>query len=385
MGRRTTTSPVEKYFEDRSLVAASKSGLVTESSCKCCDAPPFMALTSTRKVAHICGIPGQGILPCSHSVIKLTAEQVGDVASTTKSGREWLERGAGGPSPHLESAPTSNPTGATPSCFFVHVCLHAGSSSRSSISVRQAGLLETFDAGRRLKLDMDLAKGVFYQGNISLGVFEENRHMKRVIAELAIAAGLGGYVPPKRYRLSHELLDAHYDALKLKVDSRMLSASGTEARLWMTGSFDGWDNASKTHLLGQVAMSRRGAIYVNYIDTTGVDLMGKEWTVERITALVELLGGVGKVAAIVLDSPNVNVGALAEYEKANPTVATLLCTCHVISLFLKDAFGKIPLFAESWTKVHQVCKKFRSIKWLKENLQLKMRTPAFQVWVAIQL
>ena len=126
MGRRALTAPVDKYFDDRSLVAASKSGLITESSCKCCDAPPFMALTSTRKVAHICGIPGQGILACSHSVIKLTAAQVGDVASTTKSGREWLERGAGGPSPHLENTPAlaSNPTaGATPSCFFVHVCL----------------------------------------------------------------------------------------------------------------------------------------------------------------------------------------------------------------------------------------------------------------------
>jgi len=49
-----------KYFDDRSLSASSKSGLVIESSCKCCDAPPFLALTSTRKVAHICGIPGQG-------------------------------------------------------------------------------------------------------------------------------------------------------------------------------------------------------------------------------------------------------------------------------------------------------------------------------------
>jgi hypothetical protein len=111
MGRRATTAQVDKYFTDRSLVAASKSGLVIESSCKCCDAPPFLALTSTRKVAHICGIPSQGIAPCSHSLIKLTTEEVGVVACTTKSGREWLERGAGGPSPNIPVR-TSNPAGA---------------------------------------------------------------------------------------------------------------------------------------------------------------------------------------------------------------------------------------------------------------------------------
>ena len=55
-------------------------------------------------------------------------------------------------------------------------------------------MAETIDAGRRLQLDMDLAKGVFYQGNISLGIFEENRHMKRTIVDLASAAGLSGYV-----------------------------------------------------------------------------------------------------------------------------------------------------------------------------------------------
>jgi len=76
MGRRATTAQVDKYFTDRSLVAASKSGFVIESSCKCCDAPPFFALTSTRKVAHICGIPSQGIAPCSHSLVQYWLSQV---------------------------------------------------------------------------------------------------------------------------------------------------------------------------------------------------------------------------------------------------------------------------------------------------------------------
>jgi len=109
------------YRSSRQVLYRSKLGcciqvrvghrVFVQVTCKCCDAPPFLALTSTRKVAHICGIPSQGIAPCSHSLIKLTTEEVGVVACTTKSGREWLERGAGGPSPNIPVR-TSNPAGA---------------------------------------------------------------------------------------------------------------------------------------------------------------------------------------------------------------------------------------------------------------------------------
>ena len=101
MPRRTTTAAVDKYFEDRNVPAATKAGSVVESTCKCCDAPPFLGMTSTRKVAHICGIAGQGIATCSHSKIALSKEQILDVAVTTKSGKDWVQRGASGPSPNV--------------------------------------------------------------------------------------------------------------------------------------------------------------------------------------------------------------------------------------------------------------------------------------------
>jgi len=93
---------------------------------------------------------------------------------------------------------------------------------------------------RVVKLDRDLAKSMFYQGNVSLGIFEENRHLKRTLQELAAEVGLGGYVPPKRFRMAGELLDFHYTELKHIVDKQLLIASSSEACLYLTQTFDGW-------------------------------------------------------------------------------------------------------------------------------------------------
>jgi len=114
----------------------------------------------------------------------------------------------------------------------------------------------------KMKLDRDLAKAVLYQGNVSLGIFEENRHMKRTISDLAEAAGLARYLPPKRYRLAGELLDHHYVVVKKSVELWMLKAVGSETPIVLSVTLDGWDSASKTHVLGVMAVSRRGAAHV---------------------------------------------------------------------------------------------------------------------------
>ena len=84
-------------------------------------------------------------------------------------------------------------------------------------------------------------------------------------------------------------------------------------------------------------------------------------------------------AGVVLDSPNVNKGALDDYEKSTPAIACVLCTCHVISLFLKDVFSKITWVSEKSTIVNQISKKFRAVKWLKEMLAKKQTTLPLKV------
>ena len=44
--------------------------------------------------------------------------------------------------------------------------------SELSTKKRQVGLEDAFAAEKRLKLDRDLSKGIFYQGNIALTAFD---------------------------------------------------------------------------------------------------------------------------------------------------------------------------------------------------------------------
>jgi len=207
----------------------------------------------------------------------------------------------------------------------------------------------------------------------------ENRHWKAVIQGLANDAGLQGYVPPSRYKLSNELLDYHYAELKNKVEQRFRNSDPSAPPATVTVTFDGWDNAGKTHGLGVVAITRNGPIFNKATDTTGVELQGKDWTLEKIKEVVVDHGGPEVVGAVVLDSPSVNKAALQAYEKEEPTVACLLCACHVISLFLKDVFKKLISFRDASNIINQISKKFRAVKWLKDQLLVKQTTLPLKV------
>ncbi len=144
-------------------------------------------------------------------------------------------------------------------------------------------------------------------------------------------------------------------------------------------TIDGWDNASRTHLLGVMAVTRRGGVHIDSVDTTGVDLMGKDWTLQQLKEQTEKLGGASKAVAAVLDSPSVNKAALKAFEQEQPTIAGLLCVCHGTSLFLKDVFDKLDFVKVTWSRVHEICKKFRAVKWLKEKLAHKQTSLPLKV------
>jgi hypothetical protein len=379
MGRKKSTVLADKYFEEERIESAgSGTGFTTRFTCKCCHSEPFLGLNGTKKVAHLLGVPGAGVQRCQQSKIKISKDEFESMADSTKSAREWKLRGAGGSHPLLATPPGIC---VGQDLYWVSVCVCCvGSAPRSGASLSdvpsrtvQIGLGDSFQSAKRLKLDRDLSKALLYQGNCSHGMLTENMHWKSVIQQLAKDAGLGAYVPPNRYRISNELLDYHYAEVKGIVEKRFLvsehlAAPDALVPRCLTASFDGWDNASKTHVLGVMAISRSGAVFHKAIDTTSVPLMGTEWTLLQIRQIVDDLGGPENVAAVVLDSPNVNVGALAAYEKEQPTVACLLCTCHVISLFFKDAFLKILCIKEKSDIVNQISKKFRAVKWMKEML-----------------
>jgi hypothetical protein len=112
MGRKATTTLADKYFDQRQVPCENRDGLTTESTCNCCSAPGFRAITGTKRVAHLLGIPNQGIAPCSHSLIRLSDDEILALADSTKAGKEWKERGAGKSHPLFSKRPSSQPQGA---------------------------------------------------------------------------------------------------------------------------------------------------------------------------------------------------------------------------------------------------------------------------------
>ena len=131
MGRKKTTSVAEKYFEETKLASTTTaSGFTVSSRCKCCHADPFLGLNGTKKVAHLLGISGAGVSACRQSRIKIPKDDFEALASSTKSAREWRERGAGGSHPLLNNREhTDRDHTCTDGDGKPHTCTHCAHSS----------------------------------------------------------------------------------------------------------------------------------------------------------------------------------------------------------------------------------------------------------------
>ena len=73
-----------------------------------------------------------------------------------------------------------------------------------------------------------------------------------------------------------------------------------------------------------------------------------------------------RLAGIVLDGPNVNKGALKEFEKKHSWVACIICVCHCLSNFFKNVF-KLQSVKTVFTLASNTGNKFRRCKWLREQ------------------
>lgn len=135
----------------------------------------------------------------------------------------------------------------------------------------------------------------------------------------------------------------------------------------------------------RMGITRRGAFFKDAVDCTGVDSMNAKWTFDQLEALMYLLCDIEVdkleeyeeeelrellqvLVAIVLDGPNVNKSALADFEKKHPWVSCLICLCHCISNFFKAVF-KLPTMKAMFKDVQDTATKFRNVKWLRDLLE----------------
>ena len=151
-----------------------------------------------------------------------------------------------------------------------------------------------------------------------------------------------------------------------------------------------------------MGMTRKGSFFKGGVDCTGVETMNKPWVFGQLEDLMFLLCGLGKpqaedvpdadvadtddspggdsgyepnekelellhkLTAIVLGGPNVNKGALKEFEKKYPWVSCIICACHCPSGFFKHVF-KLPSIATIFKLASDTGNKFRRCKWLREQ------------------
>ena len=105
MGRRKTTGIADRFFEEKKVPSQdAASGFTTQSTCQCCHAEPFLGLTGSKKVAHLLGMSGAGVVKCTQAKMKLSKDDFEALAASTKAAREWKQRGAGGSHPYLSDS-----------------------------------------------------------------------------------------------------------------------------------------------------------------------------------------------------------------------------------------------------------------------------------------
>ena len=135
-----------------------------------------------------------------------------------------------------------------------------------------------------------------------------------------------GYTVPHRKRIGGELRKDVFSEVERAVEEVEEDCDV------VTGSSDGWNNIANTHFLSQLGISRKGPFFKGAVDTTGVETMNKEWVFGQLENLMfmRIMCGVEKpivedngeydpteedilllqrLAAIVLDAPNINKGA----------------------------------------------------------------------------
>ena len=132
---------------------------------------------------------------------------------------------------------------------------------------------------------------------------------------------------------------------------------------------DGWENLLKLHWLVKCVITEKGSFFRDAVDCTDVPSMNADWVFETLATFTIAEGGAGFVNGIVVDNPNVNKAGLKKVETMYPTICTLLCTCHIISLFIKDIF-KEGSCKELYRLANQLGIKFRKSSGLLISLLL---------------
>lgn len=347
MGRRSTLSIGDDYF-DVSFRVREDGRQVKTSTCKYCHLV-WDSVTSTRKCAHVGQVPGCGISIC---LAVVPPETLARIRPEFKEGLVFIA--------HMKMLADRKPQ--RPSSLDSVTGPDKQSAKQKTMHDMDVSLLIA-------EIDDLLGSAHHTQGNVA-DQFWENKDLRTALRKLAEAKPFH-YEPPTRRKMGGERLDVECEKI-----TKSITVIQSELET-VTGSMDGWENILKLHWLARSIISRKGSFFKDAIDCTGVASMDGPWTLKHFTDFIAQEGGPSRMAAIVVDGPNVNRGSLKRMEVEEPTVFGLICICHAVSGFIKKVF-KLSKVKATYQHVRDTGNKFRLVKHLRDSIMAVQATNEFK-------
>ena len=335
----STASLVDSYWACKTCVSEDQGKLheYKEFTCSFCEYTG-KNLSPRKRLAHLCGIKGVNILTCTQSVKEIPEPVMRKLLPLIKEGRDRLQEEA-------------EVQGAT-------VALK---------KARQKHLPTLLSNGHASKAAEYFSRAHHTMGNVPDRLWANEWFLKGLQELVKLPPDFVYKAPtPKQFAVEFLIKETE----RVDSDKGEVLADCDVA----TGSMDGWDNMVKTHWLLQSLITEKGPSFFDSKDMTNVQTIDAAKVVsllnEFLDAVQSPLNATNKLRmnAIVLDTPSVHRSALRQFEAQHPCIVALYCVLHIINLFFKDVFSKIPSLRDLWGHVNQTVLQFRRTRFLREAL-----------------
>lgn len=168
---------------------------------------------------------------------------------------------------------------------------------------------------------------------------------------------------PSRYQLSTPLLFMVFTALQAQVHHHLSKLP------FVTLGWDGWSRKMGEKKIVNFHVNSFGSsIFLDSHCAGGASITSK-YTVDRVKEVVSRHDLEGKLAALVTDSPSVNVLARSMLQEEYPALVVTGCMAHALSLVLKDIM-EIPAVSSVVEKCRGLVKLFRRSSTITELLEV---------------
>ena len=320
-----STSGVEKCFS-----FTKQTGDKTLTECNYCGATWAFKVTGTKGVAHILDIKKQSIQPCSFSKKKLEEDVRQKLVMSTKGAREQQHQ--------------------QPKFSF-------GGSGGEPEAQEKRGVKRLFTDSHKTNANLLLSHAIALHGMTSWRFCNSPAFgdFVKYVAENMIA----GYKPADRHTLSGPL----FGQLISRQDKDVEEAD--DDSLWATIYNDGYETKAHRHTMNSLIATRQGVWFLDSRHVTieeGGSLNKAQ--MEQVMAADVAAVGEERVCGYVLDSPNVNVGALRGMEAECRRICGILCQTHQWSLVISKIL-KLPMYKKQVQGALVIAKFFRRVLFAK--------------------